>query len=265
VIPILTWLTVHHVGYVASFYHLYPFVLTCNIFAVLGALFVVQAAQPNSSLWAHTTLNFSVPYFSISMGLNVLPTSMLVTRLFHMRHKIVKALGSRHGKTYTNIAAMILESATPYGIISFIFLVLYTTNNTAALLFIPLLVQVQVGDFSRKIMIIRLTLIPQCISPILIILRVARGRAWTKDTISNSNLSRFKSGKGAGPIINPNMVINTMGDGDSHQDASLGTFKVSFNPDYSKELNTVDTVLFFCQLDGTVNLHCMSIDVHVYI
>jgi hypothetical protein len=134
---------------------------------------------------------------------------------------------------------MILESATPYGII---FLVLYTTNNTAALLFIPPFVQVQVGDFSLKIRIIHLTLIPQCISPILIILRVARGRAWTKDTISNPNLSCLESGKGAGPIINPNTVIHTMDNGHSHQDVSLGTFKVSSNPDYSKELNTVGTV-----------------------
>ena len=178
------------------------------------------------------------------MGLNILLTGMFVTRLLYMRHKIASTLGSRHGETYTNIAAMILESATPYGIISFIFLVLYTTNNTAALLFIPLLVQVQVGDFSVEIMIIRLILISQCISPILIILRVARGRAWTNDTISNSNLSRLKSGKGAGHIvINSNTAVNTSYNGRSHQDVSLGTFKVSSNPDYSKELNTVGTIV----------------------
>jgi hypothetical protein len=140
-----------HVGYVASFWRVYPSVSICNLLAVLGALFVVQAAQPNSSLWAHTTLNFSVPYFSIAMGLNILLTGMLVTRLFYMRYKIANALGSRHGETYTNIAAMILESAAPYGIISLIFLVLYTIKNTAALLFIPLLVQVQVGIFLQKL------------------------------------------------------------------------------------------------------------------
>ena len=32
-----------YVGYVASFNHLYPSVLTCNLLAVLGALFVDQA------------------------------------------------------------------------------------------------------------------------------------------------------------------------------------------------------------------------------
>ena len=79
------------------------------------------------------------------MGLNILLTGMLVTRLLYMRYKITRALGARHGETYANIASMILESAALYGIVSFIFLVLYTIKNTAALLFIPLLIQVQVG------------------------------------------------------------------------------------------------------------------------
>ena len=43
---------------------------------------------------------------------------MFVTRLLYMRHKIASTLGSRHGETYTKIAAMILESTTPNGIIS---------------------------------------------------------------------------------------------------------------------------------------------------
>jgi hypothetical protein len=78
----------------------------------------------------------------------------------------------------------------------------------------------------------------------LIILRVARGRAWTKETISDSNLSRLKSGKGAGHIVmNSNTAVNTSYNGRSHQDVSLGTFKVSSNPDYSKELNTVGTIV----------------------
>lgn len=78
------------------------------------------------------------------MGLNILLTGLLVTRLLYMRYKITKALGSRHGRTYTSVVSMLLESAVPYGIISIIFLVLYTLQSTAALLFIPLLTQVQV-------------------------------------------------------------------------------------------------------------------------
>jgi len=61
-----------------------------------------------------------------------------------MRHRIMRAMDRQHGRFYTNIVAMLLESAALYGVISLIFLVLYSIGNTAALLFLPLLVQVQV-------------------------------------------------------------------------------------------------------------------------
>lgn len=80
------------------------------------------------------------------MATNILLTGMLVVRLLYMRHQVMKIIDRSHGKTYTNIVSMILESAAIYGVISFIFLVLYIKGNTAALLFIPLLTQVQVSN-----------------------------------------------------------------------------------------------------------------------
>ncbi|KAF8960225.1 hypothetical protein BDZ97DRAFT_1834589 [Flammula alnicola] len=133
-----------------------------------GILFTVQAALPNSSLWANSTLNFSVPFFSLAMALSILLTGMLVLRLLYMRREITKVLGPHHGKAYTGIAAMMLETAAPYGIFSFIFIVLYAKKNTAANLFIPLLSQVE------------------GITPMLIILRVSRGRAWSGDTVTEA-------------------------------------------------------------------------------
>lgn len=87
----------------------------------------------------------------MALGLNIILTGMLVGRLLYMRHKIVQSLPSHHGKSYTNIIAMILESATPYGIVSFVFLVPYARGDTAALLFIPLYTQVQVHSINSLI------------------------------------------------------------------------------------------------------------------
>ncbi|KAF9045148.1 hypothetical protein BJ165DRAFT_1475657 [Panaeolus papilionaceus] len=198
---------------------------------VLAGFWVAQASLATSSFWSQNTINFALPYFAVTMGLNILLTGMLVLRLLYMRYKITKALGSRHGETYTNIATMILESATPYGIVSFIFLVLYSMQNTAALLFIPLYIQVQ------------------CISPILIILRVARGRAWTKETISDSNLSRLRFGgsrpggapsagtfkAATGPAVSSNFSRTAYTD--STHDVSLTTFDI--NRSYAKEAESV--------------------------
>ncbi|CAL1697306.1 unnamed protein product [Somion occarium] len=182
VIPILAWL--------ASF--------------AMGILTTVQAAEPQSSLWADGTLNFSVPYFSLSMALNIFLTILLVSRLMYMRHKITSTLGAQYGKTYTGIATMVLESALPYGLTSLVFIVLYAIHNTAANLLLPLLVQVE------------------CISPMLIILRVSRGRAWSNDTVSEAQLSKMRFGSGGNGST-------TAGGSHRNGDTSLITFRAGSN------------------------------------
>lgn len=79
------------------------------------------------------------------MSPNIILTLLLVTRLLWMRRQIVRSLGQEYGKMYTGVATMVLESGLPYGVISFIFIILYGIGNTAALLFIPLLAQVEVS------------------------------------------------------------------------------------------------------------------------
>ncbi len=106
-----------------------------------------QTALPDSSLWAQGTVNIGLPFWSISMALSALLTVILVTRLMYMRHKIVNNLGAHHGRMYSGIATMMIESGLPYGLVSFIFIVLYGIGNTAALLFIPLIAQVEVCTF----------------------------------------------------------------------------------------------------------------------
>jgi hypothetical protein len=106
--------------------------------AVLSGLFVAQAALPGSSLW--------VPYFAVVMSLNILLTLLLSGRLYYMHRQMSDALGPQHGRTYTHIATMLVESAIPYAVISFIFIVLYAKKNTTANLFIPLWVQAAVSQ-----------------------------------------------------------------------------------------------------------------------
>ena len=118
---------------------------------MLGALFVIQAAVPGSSLWAHSTLQFSVPFLSLSLGLNIILNGMLVGRLLYIRQKVIQSLPSHYGESYTTIVAMTLESATPYGIISFVFLVPYALGNSAAFLFLPIYVQIQVHSINNLI------------------------------------------------------------------------------------------------------------------
>ncbi|KAI0362156.1 hypothetical protein OH77DRAFT_25099 [Trametes cingulata] len=137
---------------------------------VLSVFTVVAAARPTSSLWAATTLKVALPYWALTMSLNATLSVLLISRLAWLRGKVDAALGADHARVYTSVLAITIESALLYGIVSFIFVVLYGLQNTAENLFIPLLVQVE------------------CIAPELIMLRVARGTAWSKDTVAQTRV-----------------------------------------------------------------------------
>lgn len=85
-------------------------------------------------------------------------------RLWRMSRYVKDALGDSHARTYASIAAMMAESAAPYSICGIIFIATFAANSPGQNLFLPPLGQVM------------------CLSPELIIWRVASGRAWSERT-----------------------------------------------------------------------------------
>ncbi|KLO11089.1 hypothetical protein SCHPADRAFT_831580 [Schizopora paradoxa] len=130
---------------------------------VLSVFTVFQSVQPNSSFWSTVTVQFAVPYYSLSMSLNIIISLIIAFRLLHMR-RMIAPLGNEHTKVYTSVAAMIIESAALFSGTSLIYIICYARNSNVQNLVQPVLDQVI------------------CIAPELIILRVAQGRAWTRDT-----------------------------------------------------------------------------------
>ncbi|KAL0578640.1 hypothetical protein V5O48_003340 [Marasmius crinis-equi] len=104
------------------------------------------------------------PYFWSSFALNIVMTVAIVARLLNFRYKIARVLGNRHGRHYTSIAAMIIESALLYSGFQLIWIVFFGLNVPDQTLFLQPLSQVQ------------------CIAPLLIVFRVTCGQAWTTDT-----------------------------------------------------------------------------------
>lgn len=130
----------------------------------MGIIALFQASQPGANLWTHVTVNFLIPFFSLSISLNIIVTAMIVGFLMSHRRSIQATIGKQHAKQYTSIIAMVVESAALYTIFSVIFIITYGRNSPAQNLFLPVLGQVQ------------------CIAPLLILLRVASGRAYSGAT-----------------------------------------------------------------------------------
>ncbi|KAK0186806.1 hypothetical protein F5146DRAFT_1143193 [Armillaria mellea] len=148
---------------------------------VLGMFVIVRLADPGASLWASEVVDISVPYWSLSISFNLLITLMITSRILLMRKKIQASLGRQYGSTYTGVAAMMIECAIPYALVSFIFIILYGLKNTASNLFVPLMTMIE------------------GITPLLIILRVSGGQALSKETVATAgevSFVRFRRGVG---------------------------------------------------------------------
>ncbi|KAL5526074.1 hypothetical protein ACEPAG_7412 [Sanghuangporus baumii] len=147
---------------------LIPCLLLLGSFS-MGVILLFQLTQPNANLWTKTTLNFGIPYWSISISLNILVTLLIVGKLYFIRRRTRAVLSTHHSRTYTSIAAMLVESAALYSGTALIFLISYARNSMVQNLVLPVLGQVQ------------------AISPLLIMWRVARGQAISRDKLLSTS------------------------------------------------------------------------------
>lgn len=138
---------------------LLPSLMLCASIA-LGITLLVQTAD--SSPFAD--VNITLAYYVMSLSLNVIVTFLIVGRLLIHRRQIAQALGPSHASSYTNIAAILIESASLYTVFAIMFLVPFGLSSSLANVFLQTVSQVQT------------------VSSLLIIFRVATGRAWAGDT-----------------------------------------------------------------------------------
>ena len=118
--------------------------LLCVYILVLSVLTLVQSALPGANLWTHITFSFAVPYWSLSISINILLTLLIVIRLVTIRNRLRAALGVQHAQTYTSLIAVIVESASIYSTLGLIYIVAFARNWNVQNLILPVLGQVMV-------------------------------------------------------------------------------------------------------------------------
>jgi len=141
----------------------------------MGITFVYQTSQPNSSVWNATAIDFGLPYFSISLSLNIILTILIVTRLVLHSRNVRAAMGAPGGAAglYKAIVTMLIESCALYAVNSILFVAPWGAGSHVADIFLPILAETQV------------------IAPFLIIQRVANQSALTGDSVVTGNPSSF--------------------------------------------------------------------------
>ncbi|KZV85722.1 hypothetical protein EXIGLDRAFT_725534 [Exidia glandulosa HHB12029] len=145
----------------------------------VGCVLIFILTRPGVVLWASISTKLLTAYFSISIAFNLILTLAIVGKLVTTRHRASKAVTSMG--QYTSVSAMFIESACLYSACGVILLVALGLKSAALQnLILPTLSQAQ------------------SIAPVLIIMRVAQGQAWTKDTPSTLVPSQPSTPKSSG-------------------------------------------------------------------
>jgi len=161
----------------------------------MGAIALIQLKHPDSR--SRKGVDFFLSLYSISITLNLLVTISIVCRLVYIRRQVVRAIGLQHTRQYTSIVAILIESALMVTLSSLLFLVLYARGGVLSRVFLGLVCETQIS------------------ATLLIILRVAQGRAWDKNRVTEIQSMRFTSlqdGSLAG-TMDSNVEINSAAGG----------------------------------------------------
>lgn len=139
-----------------------PALLGFLLSIISSSILLSQIANPGGALWISSSANMALAFWSSSISVTCYCTVCIVLKLLHMRYQVRKAFGANEPNSpYFSVAAMLIESALLYAAFALSFLITYAQGNSASLMLLSILGQVQ------------------SIAPLLIVLRVAQGRGWT--------------------------------------------------------------------------------------
>ena len=109
----------------------------------VGIWFIYQTSQP-STISNSLGSKIGIPYFSISISLNILLTLLIVVQLVTHSRNIRNAVGAGAGGVYNAIVTMLIESSALYAVSSILFIGPWGANSWVADIFLPILAQNQV-------------------------------------------------------------------------------------------------------------------------
>ena len=107
-------------------------------------ILLVQLTPAGANLWTSSAINFGISYWSISVSINIVVTTLIVGRLLYLRSRTLLVLNKEQARTYTSIAAMLVESAALYSVTGLIFIISYALDSMVQHVMLQVLAHVQV-------------------------------------------------------------------------------------------------------------------------
>ncbi|KAG1722692.1 uncharacterized protein EDB91DRAFT_202697 [Suillus paluster] len=189
---------------------------------VTGTLWFVVMSNPHRATDGWMSIHFLFPYICVALTINIFVSLLTVLRLLYHRHKMSKILGPGHGAIYASFATIIIESASIYSIISLLYLIPFAARNPLSDAFVQILGQAQI------------------VASLLIIFRVAEGKAWGKHANSpmESSFQMRRMPKTLKPSAAPNQLnVEIHFEVETSHDSSIPPPKSPYSGESASEAN----------------------------
>ncbi|KAJ6584721.1 hypothetical protein B0H19DRAFT_1015368 [Mycena capillaripes] len=154
---------------------LFPYIMWVGSLG-MGIMFGIQTAR--AGLFTTVTASFAVPYFTISLSLNIILTLLIVGKIAYHQRSMTAILGPGHRSSglYAMVTSMFIESAALYAIDSILLLVTFGLGHPINQIWLGLSPSIQK------------------ISSYLIIYRVAQGQDWNSTVKTANTTTTTRSG-----------------------------------------------------------------------
>lgn len=104
---------------------------------------MVSVAHAEESFWAAASVSLGIAYWSVSVGLTILFTSLIIIKLLIGRRNI-RGINGGLSATYLTVVSMLVESAALYSGWALVFLITYARGSAIQNILLPPLGQIQV-------------------------------------------------------------------------------------------------------------------------
>ncbi|EJC99616.1 uncharacterized protein FOMMEDRAFT_148537 [Fomitiporia mediterranea MF3/22] len=146
-------------------WNVYILLLMTTLFLASVAMAILVLTESEGAVFYNISVQLA--YLCIAVGMNIIYTILVVGRLIYIRNNVRDVIGADHARLYVSLAAMFVESAAMYSTVGVIYIVAFSAHSDVSNLVFLSISHVQ------------------GIAQLLIILRVARNRAFPSSIASN--------------------------------------------------------------------------------
>jgi hypothetical protein len=172
--------------------NMYLLIFPCILWVatlILGIFELYTSGVPTGDAFVGLSAHIGVTYASVSVGLNVIVTGMICGRIAYLGMAVHSSTNRKSMAKYTGTVPMIVESCLLYSISGLAFVISLGVGSQTSILFLSFYVMFM------------------CISPQMIIMRAADGKAWERHQLNDTSALAMNTFKDNGTSIEESSVV----------------------------------------------------------